>query len=824
MNMFGFNEDNSMLDYNEEINNKGNNTQEIQEKDTLANSTSTNYSSVNVENNINNNSKNSEIDNNCLKLSNNNIELEENAEKNKIKKKKKKKKEKGLQKAELIEEKINNNIYLGNTNIKNNIENNSYTNILNLIIDKNKNKFNNSIIISENNSFIDNIINSAINFKISQNKKICYLTPDTKSAQEIYNKYKDNANIKTILLQKGKNKKNKNDYQSFLEQLKQNNFFIILPNILYKLLSIGFTKFSDFGLIIYDECHLCDSNYPYNIIMQEFYFYYFKYPSNIINSSTLPNILGITQSPFKDKVNIKNEKKGLEILKNLSENLDCQFVVDPYILNNDNKLKEENYDIIKVKSIFEQKNKIDAINILLMKYFFEPILDFCLNDYLKSNGDKQELNQFNLKEIKNKYLSVIKEKFSQEFLEEYNSIETSERTIHFLSQNSIMFKVFEDIQKMLINIIQNSDIKEFYYLFDKYKELYENNLKNLNKSNDDNIYLQKLYKKLILVFTINKKVFKNLENKNIEYKTDRLSKFINKLKEIFSYNKNPKILICVNNRKMVHILYNYLNRDSPENFYYKNKTHFLVGSNNKKEENINLTLSTRITTNEINERIKDYNENKINVLICTIPALEYLTKEKSDHILVFSDITNTKNDFEKIKEKAKNSNSKLYIFIHESNINKINIMPEDTPINENNKNEYIQLKNYFLDKDKNIKNPYNYRSKNYKENKHLEKNYYYYIANTEAKMSLKNCMLLFNEISNLYISKNIKIVIKKNIKEISKEPKFVCQCDFQWGIYRAKFTSNEFNDKQSAENECFLKYIIYLHKSELIDDHFRIKL
>ena len=85
-------------------------------------------------------------------------------------------------------------------------------------------------------------------------------------------------------------------------------------------------------------------------------------------------------------------------------------------------------------------------------------------------------------------------------------------------------------------------------------------------------------------------------------------------------------------------------------------------------------------------------------------------------------------------------------------------------------------------------------------------------------------MLLFNEISNLYISKNIKIEIKKNIKEISKEPKFVCQCDFQWGIYRAKFTSNECNDKQSAENECFLKYIIYLHKNELIDDHFRIKL
>ena len=58
MDMFGFNEDNYVFDYNEE-----NNDKEIQEKDILANSISTNYSSVNVENNIYNNSKNSEIDN-----------------------------------------------------------------------------------------------------------------------------------------------------------------------------------------------------------------------------------------------------------------------------------------------------------------------------------------------------------------------------------------------------------------------------------------------------------------------------------------------------------------------------------------------------------------------------------------------------------------------------------------------------------------------------------------------------------------------------------------------------------------------------------------
>ena len=799
--LFDINEDNFEEIYDENNNPKENYIKE--QPDILANSTSTNYTigqnSLNIVDEINNfNPRNSEIEFNNNNYSNNQPEKKINKNK------------------ESINKSFNNNIIEEKKNIEN--KNDSDINIINLVIDKNKNIFNNSIIISQNNSFINDIANSSIYFKLSQNKKICYLAPDTKSAQEIYERYKNNINIKTILLQKGKNKKNKNDLQSFSEQLKQNNLFIILPNILYKLLSIGFVKFSDFGLVIFEDCHLCDANNTYNLIMQEFYFYYFKFPSSKINPNTLPNVLGITPTPFKDKPNIKNEQKGLEILKNISENLNCQIVVDPSIFDVDNNLKEENYDIIPVKSIFQQKNKIDVINMLLMKYFFQPMVDFCLEDYLKLNGDKKELNQFNLKDIKKKYLSVIKEKFSTEIFEEYNNIETSERTLHFLSQNSIMFKAFEDMQKMLINIIQNGDMDEFYYFFDKCKELYQNNLKNTN-----DMYQKKLYKKLIYLFAINKKVFENLKNKKMEYKTERLNKFMIKLNEIFTYNKNPKTLIIVNNRKMVNILYNVLNRNSPENINYRNKVQFLVGSNNKKEDNSNLTLSTRITMNEINERKKEYNENKINILICTIPALEYLTKEKCEHILVFSDMTQIKNDFEKIKEKVKNSKANLHIFSLESKINNINmILGNANSSDKNNKNEFAQLQKYFLNKNKKIKNPNNYINKNYIEEKHLEKNFYYYIANTEAKMSLKNCMLLFNEINNLYISKNIKINVKKNIQEINKESKFVCQCEFQWGNKSAKCTSNVYNDKQSAENECFLRYIIFLHKNKLIDDHFRI--
>ena len=687
-------------------------------------------------------------------------------------------------------------------------ENDKYQNILNLIIDKKYNKFNNSIIISGNNSCIDSVTNTIINFFISQNKKICILVPDTKRAKNFYEIYNAN-NIKTILLQKGKSKKNKNDLQSFLEQLNQNTLFIILPNILYKLLSIGFVKLSDFGLIIFDECQLCDSNHPYNIIMQEFYFYYHISPSSTVNTKTLPNIIGLTNSPFKEKVNIKNDKKKVvEILKNISENLDCQIVLDQGEEDKTN-LKNENYNIIEVNSIFNQKNKIDGINIILMKYFFEPMLDFCLEHYLKDNGDKKELNQNNKNDIKNKYLNVLKEKFSKETFEEYNNIETSERSIHFLSQNSIMFKTFEDIQKLLINIIQNTNLEEIYYLFEKYKKLYEINLKNQEELNDT--FLQKFYKKLVILFNINMKVFKSLLNKKIKYETDRLSKFNSILTEIYTFNKTAKCLIFVINRKMAYILHDYLNRD----INFKNKTKYIVGYNNKKEENISLTLSTRKTMNEINEIKKDYNDNKINILICTPPTLEYLTKEECDHILIFSEMVNINNDLEKIKEKAKNSNANLHIFISNTK-NKNNLI---NSINAQNDDDNLQLKKYFLDK-----NYKDYRAQNFIEKKNLDKMLYYYINKTESKMTLKNCMLLFNEISNSYISKNVKINVEKNFIEYGSENKFACQCEFQLNNQKIKFTSNKYNDKQSAENECYYRYIIFLHKNEYIDDNFRIKL
>lgn len=687
------------------------------------------------------------------------------------------------------------------------IEKIEYQNSLNYII--NKGHFINSVIISENDEFINFITMKTVNYIINQNKKICFLCSELKKAQFIYELYKDEPNIKAFFLQKNKGKKTKNEFQSFVQQINDNNFFIYLPNVFYKQLSIGFVKIYDFGLIIFDDCHLCDSNHPYNIIMQEFYFYYIIKQQNI---NILPKIIGFTNSPYQDKNIVKNSKKCAELLKTISENLDCQMIIDPTIFDNKNYL-EENVEYIEVESFLKEKNKVDGINIILMKFLFYDMLDLCLEDYLNNKGQTSELNSSNKNDIKEKYINTLKEKFSSETFEKYNSIETSERSLHFLSTNSIIFQIFEDIQKHLINIIQNFDLEEIYNFFEKYKILYENNLKKQRETGDK--HQKRLYKNLIFIFKVNMRAFKRLLDKNAEYKTDRLIKFTNKLTEIYNYNKNSKTFIFVPNRKMANLMYNYLNRDKKDN-YFKNKAKFIIGTNAKKDDNVYLTLATRITSNEINERIKEYNENKINILICTPPAIDYLNKEKCDYILIFSELSNSNNDYEKVKQKVKICKAKLIIFGNEPN--KI-----DDSLKEKKDKELIQLKNLFMESEK-IKNPKNFRNNNFIQNKNIDKNYYFYIDKTEAKMSLKNCMLLFNEINNKYLSNNINIKINnKQIIPYEDEQKYICKAQFQKdGDNPIYFTSNKYNDKQSAENECYLRYILYLYKTRQIDDHFRV--
>ena len=695
--------------------------------------------------------------------------------------------------------------FSGNDNeiIENNQENKI---ILENILEKDK--ISNSIIISRNNNFINMISEKLINYSISRNKKVCYLFMESKKAKDIEDYFNGKKDIKSLFLQKIKTAKNKNEYSNFRNKMDNNNLFISNPNILYKLLSIGYIKFTDFGLIIFDDCHLCEGNHHYNLIMQEFYFYYIN--NNI--KKELPNIIGFTNSPNKDKNNSKNKNKIGEILKNISENLNCQIVVDPNIFIENKIIDKAKIETIKFENYLKEKNKIEIINIILIKYFFKDMLNLCLKDYIKINGETEELKGEKKIVIKKNYLNMIKEKFLSENLEKYNNIETSERSLHFLSQNSILFKTFEDMQRHLINIIQNIDLEEICTFFENYKILYEKNLEKQKENKD--IYLTKLYIKMINIFDICSHAFKRLVDKGAQYETDILNKFKNILNNIYKVNKNGKIIIFVSNRKIANILNSYLNRDKKENIC-KNKSKYIVGINPRKEENTSLNIVTRTTISDIKERINEYNQDKINILICTPSTLEYIDNTSCDKIILFNEIKNNNNFIEKIKTKLLKANSELIILSEKNEKGQ-----EHYEIKEDIKN--IELKKLFMDGDK-IVYKKDFRDINFIKNKNKEKINYYYISETEAKISLKNCMMLFNEINNLFISKGYKINIDKTIKKYeNKEQQYICYIKFNRNNDNVEFISGIYFDKQSAENECYMKYLMYLHQKKIIDNNFQL--
>lgn len=405
-------------------------------------------------------------------------------------------------------------------------------------------------------------------------------------------------------------------------------------------------------------------------------------------------------------------------------------------------------------------------------------------------------------------MEILHKKFISEDFIKYTKLESAERCLHFLPQRSLFFKVFEDMQKHLINIVQNVDLEEIYDFFEKYKNLYEINYKKQKESNDNDKYLEKQYRKMIIIFGTCEKAFKKLINEKIKYETDRINKFKNKLNNIYTRNKNAKTLIFVPNRKVASILHNYLNRDQNENIF-KNKSKFIVGTNVKREENALLSLATRTSPFEVKERIKEYNENKINILICSPSTIEYLDSIECNNIILFDDFLNHHNNYKTIKGKAQMCNAELIILKEDSSkISDAEKVEKDI--------ECSILKELFFEGDE-IKNVKDFRDKNFmiNKNKNSDKMVYYYISETEAKISLKNCMILFNEINNSYISKGFKIEIEKNsVKSENKEKPFICDTSFKYGNESIRFISNFYSDIQSAENECYMKYIIYLHQKD----------
>ena len=672
-------------------------------------------------------------------------------------------------------------------------------------------KIKNSILLLDESEQNKNIYEKIISNYFSTNSgfnKICFLVLENKKLEKLCEELKLMfKNRKISILQGGKGKKMKSDYDIFINVFKETDIFVAIPDVFYKLLSIGFIKIYQFSILFLDDCQICEGNHPYNNIIQEFYFYYlyrhFELKINI--NFSFPNIIGFSNAQFLYEKIINKDDKSIKFLTNLCENLDSQMIISPVLLsrNEINTYKKcENYEdieYIKVKNHLNNDN-INVIYKILNHYFINKVLDLILNNYIKQKQQKET--------IKKNYLNIVQKKFYSKDKEEYIKVKSLLNEINLLLKDSFIFQLFQDILKYLIIIFQDLDIEQIKELLKKYMKLLENIL-SINK-NEQEAFL-KIKEEITFLIGIIKDTINALDyllNNKINYNNDRYKKFISKIESINNNDINTKILIFVSSRKLAFLLNDALMRK-------KYKSEYLIDMNQKKEKKCNISLLPKTTNEKIEEINYKYNSDDINILICTSSIYDNIQINKCDYIIIFKLISNDDFDFIKIRKLAVKKSSKLTVI--STNPEKIeNIYKEDISLSQNKSS---------------INFEYNEIVKDFRRNKFIEekiqtigKNKYYYIEETQAKVSIKNSIMLFNDINNWFITQNKKIIINKFIDEFSigKIKKYKCKIEIDKTFGDIKIFSHSYGDKQSAEADCYLQLISFFHKFGTIDNNLRI--
>ena len=672
-------------------------------------------------------------------------------------------------------------------------------------------KIKNSILLLDESEQNKNIYEKIISNYFSTNSgfnKICFLVLENKKLEKLCEELKLMfKNRKISILQGGKGKKMKSDYDIFINVFKETDIFVAIPDVFYKLLSIGFIKIYQFSILFLDDCQICEGNHPYNNIIQEFYFYYlyrhFELKINI--NFSFPNIIGFSNAQFLYEKIINKDDKSIKFLTNLCENLDSQMIISPVLLsrNEINTYKKcENYEDIEYIKVNNDLNN-DNINVIykiLNHYFINKVLDLILNNYIKQKQQKET--------IKKNYLNIVQKKFYSKDKDEYIKVKSSLNKINLLLKDSFIFQLFQDILKYLIIIFQDLDIEQIKELLKKYMKLLENIL-SINK-NEQEAFL-KIKEEITFLIGIIKDTINALDyllNNKIHYNNDRYKKIISKIESINNNDINTKILIFVSSRKLAFLLNDALMRK-------KYKSEYLIDMNQKKEKKCNISLLPKTTNEKIEEINYKYNSDDINILICTSSIYDNIQINKCDYIIIFKLISNDDFDFIKIRKLAVKKSSKLIVI--STNPKKIeNIYKEDISLSQNKSS---------------INFEYNEIVKDFRRNKFIEekiqtigKNKYYYIEETQAKVSIKNSIMLFNDINNWFITQNKKIIINKFIDEFSigKIKKYKCKIEIDKTFGDIKIFSHSYGDKQSAEADCYLQLISFFHKFGTIDNNLRI--
>ena len=650
----------------------------------------------------------------------------------------------------------------------------------NTILEKIKSK--NSIICSDNEDFKISILKTFLD--LNKNSKIIVLVLDMKISNKFSDLFKD-SKIDASYLQGKKGKKIKNNYKEFQNYFIKSDIYFANPDVFYKLLSIGFITIFDIQFIIFDECQNCIGNHPYYLIMTEFYLFYLTNGDEL--KQKLPKIIGLTSFPFK-KI-YQTDEIMINEMKNLCENLDSQIIIDPECLNYNISNYFINNDWFIEYSSHKDNDKYEKMLQVFLQIFFKPFIELALENYIMIT--REELNE-NLKTEKiNEYLKYINKIFNAKDFDEFIKFQSLEKELSINWEISTLYKKYEKIERQLFLIFENLDIYSLNEFFKVYLELYEN---ELNK--DISILSKNEIKAIIKIFNrIRSAIDLLINKKNFIYQTNKFEKLLNYLNN----NKNSKIIIFVNQRIIANILEKRLKLENNDN------VSSIIGINNN--ENLQLIYNPSNSIKEIENSTLNFQSKEKSILITTYNFEELSNMKYVNLFIVYSEFSNNKN-YSCLIDRVNKEKTQYCIFTQ--NIKKIS----DTI------NNYFLLNNKLIELfKKDI--CFELKSQTYIKDKFKDFKYFYYIPETQAKLTLKNVNIIYNECINSFENNNIKLNITTDF--IEDNSKYKCRILIKGnGLKVNTIISSSHNDKQSAESECFMRFLINLYKKKKIDNNFRV--
>ena len=670
--------------------------------------------------------------------------------------------------------------------------------------------------------------------KIDKNKKIIFFVCDTALVDQQKNQIESILDIEVGTIQGKKDKKSKNDYETFRKKWASLNVFVAIPSILYKVLSCGFITIFEISMLIFDECHHTADDHPYNKIMNEFYFFYKKKDFN--NKFNYPRIYGLTASPMKTGVKGSClEASALEALNKLSENLDCVVVIDPEMINSNAKEMKPgesidqylNDDIyIEVKCHIDLKEYKNVFITIYNKFFIKLMkIGF---SHLQNKIPKLDIDDYI-----EQYNDYLKLKYKAPNLDEYNKISQNFLHLYNLKNYSPFFLIFEKIQRHIFMILENlcldSLIAYFHTLAHNYDSLYQrksqenNSIKNYSQlklsqsdeEEDDEIDVLSLDPESIKELEeIYLNIYKQLKKmkKSVDYISDRLQKLYNKIDELFKINDDSKFIIFIANRIVAHFLKpaltSYLSK------YYEDKKCDEIIGINKQKSGGGTTLTPSLTLKRLNEIITHFNEDKFDILIGTSAIEEGLDIQSCNAVLALVEL-NTPKSFIQIKGRARKSNSHFYIFTNSAKGAKLKIknfisvgkkmndLFDGNIIKDFRRVEYISKKPDFL---------------------------HYLDIKSHSKITMGNVSMFFNEIKQQIESCGIIFKTKIDIKKVknyggSQEYDFIGIINLETNLYDIKkefpYKTDQQSSKDNATKMCQLFTLMNLKNLKYLDCHLK---